>query len=620
MTTEYINIIFYIMWGLLIFTSISFLLSGIDDAFIDIYYWIYYAWRYRYITPKIKLTYQTLATTPQKRIAIMVPCWHEAGVIEEMLSYNINVIEYQNYDFFIGVYANDPHTVQAVKQVADIYPNIQCVIGPEPGPTNKASNLNQVFSYIMAWEKQQHIHYDIFVMHDSEDIIHPYSLLLYNYLMPKNDMIQIPILPLEVSLSQLTHWTYNAEFSEIHTKDIVVREKIGGLVPSAGVGTAFSRKAINVLLEARGNVPFSTYSLTEDYSTALEIKLRGLRQIFVLQYINRTYWHKRWYFFGPIVPYRRSECIATRALFPSSYFKAVRQKTRWVLGIAFQEWIHTGWRGDLPTLYTLIHDRKSLFTHLITGLFFIQIPFWFAYLYFTADHPEFATLQDLFDMHPWIWSFITVSSIFMLNRFLQRAIAVYRVYGLAPAILSIPLVLYGNIINLHALVRAYYQFIFAPSSKSHSIVKWDKTDHTFPKADVLAMRKVKLGNLLLEHDILAKDQLIQALSIQAQTGEQLGDVVVRLGLISKKQLLHLLAKQYHMNIVKKSDVITLTREKIPKLSKANYHKIIRHHFYPIRLESDNLTIAMTDPSNNEKLLEAMKWAQPYKTTFVLIEQ
>src|SRR6185437_14642291 len=115
------------------------------------------------------------------------------------------------------------------------------------------------------------------------------------------------------------------------------------------------------------------------------------------------------------------------------YFKAVRQKTRWILGIGFQEWIHTGWRGNLPTLYTLLHDRKSIFTHLINALFFIQIPFWVFYFFLTLNNPEHPTLQDLFDAHPWIWSFVGISTFFMLNRFLQRAIAVYRTYGFIPA-------------------------------------------------------------------------------------------------------------------------------------------------------------------------------------------
>ena len=618
MTNEYIMIVFYIMWGLFVFTSVCFLLSGIDDLFFDIYYWLYFIWRYRNLSGKHKLTYENLSKIPQKRIAVMVPCWHEAGVIEEMLKYNVNMIDYNNYDIFIGVYSNDPQTVAAVQAIADIYSVIHCVIGPKPGPTNKASNLNAIYEAITEYEKKHNIQYDIFVMHDSEDIIHPYSFLLYNYLMPKNDMIQVPILPLDVSLKYLTHWTYNAEFCELHVKDLVVREKIGGLVPSAGVGTAFTRKAMELLKSVRNNVPFSTYSLTEDYSTALEIKLHGLRQIFVLQYIHRTFWRKKWLLFGPLVPYLARECIATRALFPLTYFKAVRQKTRWILGIVFQEWIHTGWRGDFPTLFTLFHDRKSLFTHLINGLFFIQIPIWSLYLYYASNKPEYPTIQDLFNEHPWIWIFIISSTVFMINRFIQRTIALYRVYGFLPSLLCVPLILYGNIINLHALLRAYYTFFFSPQSKSKP-VKWDKTDHTFPKHDILTIKKMKLGDLLLEHQLISKTNLINALSEQAKTGEQLGKTIVRLGYLSKSKLTEVLAMQYHMTIIKRSDIHILKQNDLSKITKINYKRLIKNETYPIRLVNDEVMVALENRYSDEKLLNAIEWLKPYKVKFSLID-
>lgn len=617
MTFDYIIVTFYIMWGLLVFTSVCFFISGLDDLFFDLYYWIYSFWRYAYVPEQRKLTYSILTKKEQKHVAIMVACWHEAGVIEEMLKYNVNMIDYTHYDIFVGVYPNDPKTVAAVQSIAELFPNVHCVIGEKPGPTNKASNLNSIYQAAIDYEKKTNDEFDIFVIHDSEDIIHPYSLLLYNYLTPKNDMIQIPILPLDIGYHNFTHWTYNAEFCELHTKDLVVREKIGGLVPSAGVGTAFSRRAIEVLKSVRGGIPFSTYSLTEDYSTALELKLSGLREIFVLQYIYRPIWRKKWFFFGPLIPHRQKECIATRAMFPLTYFTAVRQKTRWILGIAFQEWVHTGWRGDFPTLYTLVHDRKSIFTHIINGLFFIQIPFWTAYLIFTNNIPDYPTLQDLFDANPWIMIFIGTSSLFMINRFIQRAIAVFRVYGLVPAIMSLPLILYGNIINLHALLRAYYTFLFAPQTKSKPVA-WDKTDHTFPKHDLLKIQKIKLGDLLLEHKLITQEHLINALNEQNKTGEQLGNVLLRLGYISKEALTNLLAMQYHMKIVKKAEITILPYEDLTRISKLNYDRLLSNHCFPIHIEDEQLSMVIEGNYNEEKLLTFIDWAKPYKCKFAML--
>ncbi|MCD6039941.1 MAG: glycosyltransferase [Gammaproteobacteria bacterium] len=618
---DYIIIAYYVMWYLLVFTAICFFVSGVDDLFFDAYYWGLEIWRTYKFRNKKKLTYGTLAMLPEKRIAVMVPCWHEAGVIEFMLQHNVYGLDYSLYDLFVGVYPNDPATIEAVSNVAKTIPHVQCVIGPDPGPTNKARNLNSIYTYIMEYEKKNNIQYDIFVMQDSEDIIHPLSFKLYNYLIPKKDMVQIPVFPLEISLWHLTHWTYAAEFCETHSKDAIVREMIGGLVPSAGVGTAFSRSALDILKLDHAGVPFGTSTLTEDYSTALQIRLHGLKPIFVLQYVYRTVWRKKWYFFGSIEPVQAREYIATRALFPMKYSLAVRQKARWVLGISFQEWIHSGWQGNLPTLYTLAHDRKALFTHLVSGLFFILIPFWGLYIASTAYNPDYPTLQDRFDQSPWVWYAIMIASALMTGRFFQRMIAVFRIYGFWPALLSGPLILYGNVINLHALLRAYSLFFFTPKAKGGgggSTARWDKTDHEFPARHLFTASKKKLGEMLIEEKILTKDTLIKVLNEQSQTGEQLGQILVRLHYITPKQLIEIFSKQYHLPLISKSTALALPFDKISHISRYGYHYLLSNECLPIAIEDNTITLAISDPSNELRLTRAIELIRPYEAKFVLV--
>ena len=129
-------------------------------------------------------------------------------MIGTMLKQNCSAIDYKNYYIFVGVYPNDPTTIAEVKEAAIQNPHVKCVIGKADGPTNKAANLNGIYEYVKAFEKEQHITFDIFVFHDSEDIIHPLSLKLYNYLCPKKEMIQIPIFPLSVKPFNFTHWVY----------------------------------------------------------------------------------------------------------------------------------------------------------------------------------------------------------------------------------------------------------------------------------------------------------------------------------------------------------------------------------------------------------------------------
>ncbi|HAT9624255.1 TPA: phage adsorption protein NrfB [Legionella pneumophila subsp. pneumophila] len=568
MPSELILVIYFIMWYFLVALACLFIISGIDDLFFDAYYWIRYLfriWKTRHFKP---LTYEQLAEKEEQMIAVLIPCWHEAGVIGTMLKHNCYSIDYSNYYFFVGVYPNDPETVKEVQEVSHLIKQVQCVVGETPGPTNKAANLNGIYKYVRKFEKQIERRFSIFVFHDSEDIIHPMSFKLYNYLIPRKDMIQIPVFPLAVTYWNFTHWLYADEFSENHTKDIVVREAIHGHVPSAGVGTAFSKHALDLLEDPKTQAPFSVNSLTEDYRTSLAIRIHNLKQIFVSQTIVRTKWRPRSLFRKGYVQKPTKEYIATRALFPLEYKKAVRQKARWIIGIVFQEWHHTQWPKNWIIKFTLAHDRKSFITHFINGFGYFVFLFWLIYSLCTYTNPEFPSLQEQLNLHPWVWWLIVTVTLMMIERLLQRMIAIRRIYGWIPAFLSIPRVFYGNLLNLHALIRAYRIYYFTPKNQAtNNQPSWDKTEHHFPGSHILTPYRKKIGDLLLEKKLISKEQLDSAILEQQRTGERLGQVLSRFNLISPNELLQVLSKQYNLELISQS-IILKTQDKsnlsIPK--------------------------------------------------------
>lgn len=618
---DIVLIVFFFMWYLLIFASILFTISGLDDFFIDIYYWRrFFKRKKNYKKHEYpSLTYQQLSGHLEKKIAIMTPCWHEANIIDVMLKNNCSVIDYKEYCFFVGVYPNDPETIASVEKAAKVYPQIQCVIGSDPGPTNKGSNLNHIFNYIKKYEQEKNIHFDIFVLHDSEDIIHPLSLKLYNYLIPRKDMIQIPVFPLEVGYLHFTHWIYNDEFAEIHTKDIIVRESFKGLVPSAGVGTAFARTAMDKLAKENptGLGPFPNNTLTEDYSTALQLRAANCSQIFLVQAIKRSFWVKKYGFFGKYVMRVQNEFIATRELFPMHYSKAVRQKARWILGISIQEWINSGWNFDSHTVYTLIHDRKALFTHLINVLGYFIFLFWVIYGIWSKTHPNYPLLQDQLNYHPWVWILIVFTTLMMINRIIQRIISVYRVYGPIPAILSMPRLLYGNIVNLHALLRAYNLF-FLTNSKSKPTT-WDKTEHEYPGTHVFVPYKIRLGDLLVKKKIISLAQLQDLLAEQNTTGEQLGSLLMEKKFLTEDELTVLLAEQNQLPIIPKTNFKILPVEAITGITPVQYKWLIKHHCLPYQFDEQRkiLTLAIRDPSNEKLVLEARHLLKNYEVHFAI---
>lgn len=607
---------------MLLFVSFLFCISGLDDFFFDLYYFLRYIFRgykkrhYRYPD----LTYRMLTEIPEKEIAIMTACWNEANVIDVMLKNNLANIDYQNYGFFVGVYPNDPETVASVQSVAKLDPRVHCIIGETPGPTNKAKNLNQIYHYIKKYEQKSGKKIDIYVIHDSEDIIHPLSLKLYNYLMPRMDMIQLPVFPLEIGYFKFTHWVYNDEFAEVHTKDIIVRESIKGFVPSAGVGTAFSEKTIQKLVADHGSEPFPTNTLTEDYSTSLHLgAIKGIHQIFLTQRIKRSYWQKKYLFFGNYIHRKRNEYVATRALFPMTYMQAVRQKARWILGIALQEWAHSGWHFNKRIFYTLMHDRKVTVTHFINFLGYVVFGFWIIYHFWSLFKPNYPTLSDQLYNHPWAWALIILCTFLMINRFLQHFIATYRVYGLIPAFLSIPRVFYGNVINCHALIRAYKQFFHVKAKQKAA--KWDKTDHQYPGSHILTPYKVRLGDLVIKKGKITSTQLEELLSEQNKTGDPLGMLLRKKKFITEDELVSILAEQYHLPLVSSNEFNLLTNDEIPGLARRDYNWLLSHQCYPIRYDAigQNLFVAITDPSNEWLLADVLHHLPKFKVSFGLIK-
>ena len=624
MPNQMILISYFFMWYMLVILACIFVISGLDDFFIDIYFWIRYLWRRHkkyHLTP---LTYEKLIAPKEQNIAILVPCWHEAGVIGTMLTHNCYSIDYTNYFFFVGVYPNDATTIAEVQSIANRIKQVQCVIGDKPGPTNKAANLNGIYRYIKHFEKSLGEPFGIFVLHDSEDIIHPLSFKLYNYLIPRKDMIQIPVFPIEVGYFNFTHWVYADEFAENHTKDIIVRESIKAHVPSAGVGTAFSKNALQLLVDkSNKNEPFAIDSLTEDYHTSLALRVHNLKLAFIKQSITRVRWQKRFFWGGGYVLKPFKEYIATREMFPVDYMKAVRQKSRWIIGIVFQEWDHNEWPNKWIIRYSLAHDRKSFITHFINGFGYFVFLFWLLYSLMIEFKPEYPSLYEKFNQNMWVWWLMVIVLILTIDRAIQRIIATYGIYGWIPALLSIPRSVYGNLINLHALMRAYHIYFTTekPSKTSNVQPAWDKTEHEFPKRHVLVPFRKKLGELLIENALIDSAQLKMALLTKPQPGERLGEILLRLNLISKTELVQMLSIQYGLKLFPISHVMEAENKCRSMLRKKTNKWLSKHGIIPvmINIETHEMTLLIDDPTNEMLLKKIIRYFSHRKITFMLMD-
>ncbi|HWC95883.1 MAG TPA: glycosyl transferase family protein [Candidatus Sulfopaludibacter sp.] len=474
------------------------LISGLDDLFVSLV-WMWARDGYRWPGER------ELSGEAERRVAIFVPLWQEDGVIRQMLEHNLAAIRYRNFDVFVGVYPNDEATRSAVEEVAARDERIHIATVPRDGPTSKGDCLNAIYRRMLAYEAGHDVRFRVILTHDAEDLIHPESLRLINWHMREYQMVQVPVLALATGLRELTHGLYCDEFAEYQSKDIPVRQRLGGFLPSNGVGTGFDRDALEALADARGGLMFDPACLTEDYETGYRLHAQGCRQIFVpLRFDGRP-------------------PVATREYFPRRLRAAVRQRSRWVTGIALQGWQHHGWKWGTRQAYWFWRDRKGLVGNLLSpvvnGLFV-----WGA-----------VDARVRHQSARWMVPVFAATAVITLVQMGCRAAASGRVYGWRFAT-GVPLrMVWGNVVNCLATVAALRQFAGAALWRER--LAWRKTEHDYP-----VHARPRLGEVLVRMRLLPAREVEAALRSKPAS-RRLGEHLMLLEKISAEHLHLALSRQ-----------------------------------------------------------------------------
>jgi adsorption protein B len=539
MSLGWVDFFAYVLFALkyvaIVLALLMFIL-GLDDLFIDLVYWgrrLIRRWR---IYEKFeRADEERLYAIPEKPLAIMVPAWNEVGVVGEMARLAASTIDYENYQIFVGTYPNDGETQADVDAVCQHYPNVHKVVCARPGPTSKADCLNNIIDAILRFESEAKIQFAGFILHDAEDVISPMELRLYNYLLPNKDLIQIPVYPYAPEWKGFTAGHYVDEFAENHGKDVIVREALTGQVPSAGVGTCFSRKAISALLEDGDGIAFDVQSLTEDYDIGFRLKQKGMKCIFARYSVSnpKLALEQPWVF-GMNREF--SQVICVREHFPRDLQHAIRQKSRWIVGIVFQGTKNLGWSRKGLLNYFLWRDRRGLIAYmlsfLVNLLFVVLIVMWLV----TVVSPESWRYPSILSDSSILPVLLWLNGFMLLNRLFQRGWFVTRYYGLGEGLLSAPRMMWSNFVNFFANLRALKQVMEMGDSRR---VAWDKTTHEFPA--LTKAQRTPLGHRLVEKGLLTEEQLEAA--ITSPVRRRLGRELLLREYIDSTQLVQALAEQ-----------------------------------------------------------------------------
>ena len=460
LTNIYRNITLHDVWMLGTVTLCLFVI--LDDFFIDFLAFITGA-KPRQLT---KEEFSVMNDLRQKKLAIMIANWHEAEVLERMVTGNVAHIDYQNYTIFLGVYPNDRETLEAARQAERKLSNVKVIVNTKEGPTSKGQMINEMVSFIADSNKKSDEPYDMVITHDAEDVIHKYALKLINLRAESYDFIQIPVFSQPTPLKELTAGIYIDEFTDSHTKIMLVRDRCKGGVLSAGVGTAVSTSVVSQLLRLQNGQFLKENTLTEDYFLGLTCYDLGIKSNFAAEYIGHT---------DVKTGITVRDYIATREFFPQAIKASVKQKTRWTMGICLQ-----GYEQETPEnkgffgAYFIWKDRKGL---LCAPLFISSVIFSLAFMgaYFQTGYwPEldYMPLNNIFIML--MWANLILSGV----RLAERIGLVNEVYGLGVASLVPVRWLLGNFINNAATFNAIYRWTV--SKIKGEIPKWSKTDHIIP--------------------------------------------------------------------------------------------------------------------------------------------
>jgi adsorption protein B len=450
--SQLLDVLQFIERELLLFACFWFVVGACDELVVDL---IWLGLRLTGRTREARLPAGFAQRPLSGRIAVIVAAWQEAEVIGTTVAHALRAWPQADLRLYVGCYANDPATVQAVMAGAARDPRVRIVVNPRPGPSTKADCLNRIYRAIGEDEARGGAAFTGVLMHDAEDMVHPAALAAVDRALAEVDFVQLPVRPEPQAASPWVAGHYGDEFTESHAKSLVVRDVLGAGIPAAGVGCGFARGALARLAAARGAEgeagPFAADCLTEDYELGLLVGRGGDRSRFL-----RLRDHD-------------GTLVATRAYFPATVEDSVRQKARWIHGIALQGWDRLGWTARPVDLWMTLRDRRGPMMAVVLAVAYVLVA-----VEGLLALARQAGWQAAMPLSPLLGFLLALTLASALWRLVFRFAFTAGEYGIAEGGRAVPRVLVANYIAILAgrdAVAAYVRTLRGEG------VRWDKTRH-----------------------------------------------------------------------------------------------------------------------------------------------
>lgn len=447
----------------LLFAAIGILLIGLDDFLFDLL-WLITRRKHKKLVIPLRPQGGASDGGVDGPLAIFLPAWDEQDVLADTLLHMLGAWDGEDFCIYLGCYPNDQRTILSVSHLLSKDSRLRLVVADRDGPTTKGHNLNQMWGALGADERATGRRYAGVILHDAEDIVHPQELSVYRRMLADHSMVQIPVQAIIPAGGLWVAGHYADEFSEAHRKELPLRSALGLPIPSAGVGCALSRDAVTLLAMERDGLPFRPDSLTEDYEIGILIGTYGLSAAFVDARTDDG---------SPIV---------SRGEFPGNLAASVRQKARWVTGIALAGWGHLGW----PPLPALTARTGKWATFLGYWMLWRDRRGPLAAVVILAGYTALCLLllhmmgRSLLGWHDAAWGgvmalLLSINAMLLAWRLMWRMLFTAQVHGWRQGLWALPRALVANVVAILAsaqAVRNYMRMI-----RSGQVV-WAKTHHS----------------------------------------------------------------------------------------------------------------------------------------------
>lgn len=388
-------------------------------------------------------------------MAVLIPAYGESAVIGTTIRHLLQVWPQDALRLYVGCYRNDPATLAAAVAAAGGDPRLRLVLVDGAGPTTKAHCLNRLYAALEADEARSARRFRGVILHDAEDMVHPAALEAIDAALAAVDFVQLPVRPVVGNGNRWISGHYADEFTESHAKAMVVRDALGLALPAAGVGCGLSRAALDRLVASQHHHglsgPFSPDALTEDYELGLALSKTGRGSVFLR------------------LRAADGSLVATASCFPGTLATAVRQKTRWIHGIAFQSWDRIGWSAKPLEFWMALRDRRGPLTALVLAA---------AYALLALDAvlvlAQVADLVPSMPLTPAHQALLGLGLAGLAWRALFKLLFVGREYGWTEGLRAVLRIPVANVIAIMAGRRALLGYA---RSLGGAPVTWDKTEH-----------------------------------------------------------------------------------------------------------------------------------------------